>query len=161
MTENKDLYDINIVRGSYIRFTHKDAYVIEGNECGFKSLIRVLNKLLKKEYDFVRLCGMQFNDTYTNHPDCFFDNDSISLEIEKKNGRDNQVCFKKYFDLLQKENIHLILTRKSIILMKNQILDLINDKKIDSINLYVYDLEEKNNKKIIITRQNFSPIRKY
>ena len=162
MIKNLELYDIKIVPGTFISFTRNDkGYIILGNKCGLKSLLYIFNKLKFKKYNFVRLYDLQLNDTYTNHPDCFFDSDSLPLEMEKVDGIKGRKIMKYYNTLFKKEDIIVSLTKEDIDSISDNLGFLIKENSTNELPLSFYDEVENKEVKIIIRKAIISPVRKY
>lgn len=157
----EEIFNIQLVKETYIKFEKNEKYIITANISGLKSFVRVLNYLLEKKYSFIRLLDLQISEYYTNHPDCFFDRSSLPLEIEKISGQNLIISISKNSDELLKDCPRLRLTRKGINMLKYQLLNLINQSNEEKVTVILSDESNTEKQLLEIIKINIAPIRKY
>lgn len=161
-SNSKELLDVQLIKGTFIKFKKShDGFCIIANVSGLKSFLKILNHLLEKKYNFIRLLDLKYNDSFTNHPDCFFDDESIPLEIEKINGRNLQMSIHFYHDELYKDYIRICLSRMMIKNMSFKLKKIINDIETQKMTFTLFDNKNKKEYLFEIKKTNQNAIRIY
>ena len=156
-----ELFDLNIVKGTYITFKFiSDHYVLEGNKQGLKSFVRILNKLIYKKYDWIRLLDLSINEYYTNAPEYFFDEPSIPLQIGKIK-RKKDILYDDYDCKMYGRTLDIYLTRKNLLYLKEQILELLDNRNLSEKIIVIKNINDIDYQKLLIRYKDVKPIRKY
>ncbi len=160
--DGEELIDVNLVKETYITFKFSsNYYVLEGNKPGLESLIRILNKLIYKKYNWIRLLDMSMDDEYyTNAPEFFFDKPSIPLEIRRIKKKEN-IFYDEYDCKMYGRTLTLYLTRKKLLLLKKQIVELIENDDFSEKVIDIKNINGQDSQKLFISYKNVKAVRKY
>jgi len=156
-----ELYDIDIVKGTYITFKFiSNHYILEGNKQGLESFVKILNKLIYKKYDWIRLLDLSINEYCTNAPEYFFDGPSIPLQIGKIK-RKKDILYDDYNCKMYGRTLDIYLSRKKLLYIKKQILELIDNCNLSEKIIDIKNIDDREYQKLIIRYKDVRPLRKY
>ena len=135
-----EISNIKILDGSFIKFSYdgEDAN-LNGNIKGLKSFIKVLNKLLKRKYNFVRLADTQAGDFFTYDADYFFDYSSNYLSLVKVLDRNSFIYHEDHVGFANKKELVLYISKDKLKELRNNIVKLIKNSKIDKFEFKLSD----------------------
>ena len=151
-----EINDVKILDGSFIKFAYdgEDAN-LNGNIKGLKSFIKVLNKLLKRKYNFVRLADTQAGDFFTYDADYFFDYSSNYLSLVKVLDRNSFIYHEDHVGFANKKELVLYISKDKLKELRNNIVKLIKNSKIDK-----FEFKLSDSKFFIINKLDRESIRK-
>ena len=151
-----EISNIKILDGSFIKFSYdgEDAN-LNGNIKGLKSFIKVLNKLLKRKYNFVRLADTQAGDFFTYDADYFFDYSSNYLSLVKVLDRNSFIYHEDHVGFANKKELVLYISKDKLKELRNNIVKLIKNSKIDK-----FEFKLSDSKFFIINKLDRESIRK-
>lgn len=151
-----EINDVKIFDGSFIKFAYdgEDAN-LNGNIKGLKSFIKVLNKLLKRKYNFVRLADTQAGDFFTYDADYFFDYSSNYLSLNKEVDKNNYIKCKDSVGWADKKELIIDISKDKLKELRNDIIKLIKDSKKDK-----FEFQLSDSKLFIINKLYCEAIRK-
>ena len=151
-----EINDVKILDGSFIKFAYdgEDAN-LNGNIKGLKSFIKVLNKLLKRKYSFVRLADTQAGDFFTYDADYFFDYSSNYLSLNKEVDENNCIKYKDSVGWAEKKELIINISNDKLKELRNGIVKLIKDSKMNK-----FEFQLSDNKFFIINKLDCEAVRK-
>ncbi|MCM1514740.1 MAG: hypothetical protein NC090_07105 [Anaeroplasma bactoclasticum] len=128
--KHKEVININIIKGSYIVYEIcEDSYRLSANIQGFKSFVRILNKLIYRNYSSVRLFDFNYHNIMIHEANYFFDEPSNSLEIYVMPIKEKDMYFEEYVGLNDSMASILYINKNNLKKIKNQIITLINSSE--------------------------------
>lgn len=151
-----EINDVKILDGSFIKFAYdgEDAN-LNGNIKGLKSFIKVLNKLLKRKYSFVRLADTQAGDFFTYDADYFFDYSSNYLSLNKEVDENNFIKYKDSVGWAEKKELIINISNDKLKELRNGIVKLIKDSKMNN-----FEFQLSDNKVFFINKLDCEAVRK-
>ena len=151
-----EINDVKILDGSFIKFAYdgEDAN-LNGNIKGLKSFVKVLDKLLKRKYSFVRLADTQAGEFYTYDADYFFDYSSNYLSLTKEVDKNNHIQCKDSVGWADKKELIINISKDKLKELKSDIVKLIKDSKMDK-----FEFQLSDSKLFIINKLDCDAIRK-
>lgn len=150
------IINTKILDGSFIKFAYDgDNANLNCNIKGLKSFLKVLNKLLKRKYNYVRLADTQAGDFFTYAADYFFDYSSNYLSLTKVLDRKNFIYHEDSVGWANKKELDLYISKDKLKKLRSTIVKLIKDSKIEKV-----EFELSDNKYFIINKLDCEAIRK-
>lgn len=149
-----------LYKKSYIRLVHENGkYIIVANNNGLKSFKNTLKLFSKKGNGFLFLDDIDMNGHYCCHPDYFFDNPSIRLDIIKViETCKNIVLYEFVYPINNKAGIGLYASLSNLKKIIKKINFLIKNK--DCLNIEIDVVKEDNGfEKLIVCKTNNEPLR--
>ena len=151
-----EILNIKILDGSFIKFAYdgEDAN-LNGNIPGLKSFVKVLNKLLKRKYNYVRLADTQAGDFYTYAADYFFDYSSNYLSLVKIIEHKEFIYYEDSVGWADKKELNLYISKDKLKELRNTIVKLIKDSKMEK-----FEFKLSDSKFFVINKLDCEAIRK-
>lgn len=135
-----EISNIKILEGSFIKFAYdgEDAN-LNGNVPGLKSFVKVINKLLKRKYNYVRLADTQAGDFYTYAADYFFDYSSNYFSLVKIIEHKEFIYYEDSVRWADKKELNLYISKDKLKELRNTIVKLIRDSKMEKFKFKLSD----------------------
>ena len=150
-----EINSTKILDGSFIKFDYDGGNAnLNGNIQGLKSFVKVLNKLLKRKYNYVRLADTQAGDFYTYAADYFFDYSSNYLSLGKIEHKEF-IYYEDSVGWANKKELDLYISKDKLEELRNAIVKMIKDYKI-----LKFEFKLSDSKFFVINKLDCEAIRK-